>query len=135
MRARRRMIRRQPQLADIGNQALRREFPETRHAYNRAHRRWAGADPSCGGYSFGAVPRRALFLPCRTARSRAVRRLEDFVLSGLLRQVLKRPAIDIEMTVGLAIDLYERMDQGALSFSQAKAKSGLLNVLVARVIH
>jgi DNA-binding transcriptional LysR family regulator len=54
---------------------------------------------------------------------------EDFALSGLLPQVLrafaaKHPAVDLEMTVGLAADLYERMDQGALDLIFAKRRAG-----------
>jgi DNA-binding transcriptional LysR family regulator len=54
---------------------------------------------------------------------------EDFALSSLLPQVLrafsaKHPAIDIEMTVGLAADLYDRMDEGALDLIFAKRRSG-----------
>lgn len=54
---------------------------------------------------------------------------EDFALSPLLPRVLrafasKYPAVDLEMTVGLAVDLYERMDQGALDLIFAKRRAG-----------
>jgi DNA-binding transcriptional LysR family regulator len=54
---------------------------------------------------------------------------EDFALSSLLPQVLrafsqKYPAVDIEMTVGLAADLYRRMDEGALDLIFAKRRAG-----------
>jgi len=54
---------------------------------------------------------------------------EDFALSSLLPQVLrafstKHPSIDIEMTVGLAADLYQRMDEGALDLIFAKRRAG-----------
>jgi DNA-binding transcriptional LysR family regulator len=54
---------------------------------------------------------------------------EDFALSSLLPQVLRafsarRPAIDIEMTVGLAADLYEKMDEGGLDLLFAKRRAG-----------
>jgi DNA-binding transcriptional LysR family regulator len=54
---------------------------------------------------------------------------EDFALSSLLPQVLrafsqKHPAVDIEMTVGLAADLYQRMDEGALDLIFAKRRAG-----------
>jgi DNA-binding transcriptional LysR family regulator len=54
---------------------------------------------------------------------------EDIALSSLLPQVLrafssKHPAIDIEMTVGLAADLYGRMDEGALDLIFAKRRAG-----------
>jgi DNA-binding transcriptional LysR family regulator len=54
---------------------------------------------------------------------------EDFALSPLLPQVLRafasrHPAVDLEMTVGLAADLYERMDQGSLDLIFAKRRAG-----------
>ncbi len=54
---------------------------------------------------------------------------EDVALSELLPQVLRAfskryPAVDIELTVGLAADLYERMDQGALDLIFAKRRAG-----------
>jgi DNA-binding transcriptional LysR family regulator len=53
---------------------------------------------------------------------------EDIALSSLLPQVLrafssKHPAIDIELTVGLAADLYSRMDEGALDLIFAKRRA------------
>jgi len=54
---------------------------------------------------------------------------EDFALSSLLPQVLrafaaKHPAVDLEMTVGLAADLYARMDEGGLDLIFAKRRAG-----------
>lgn len=54
---------------------------------------------------------------------------EDFALSSLLPEVLrafaaKHPAVDIEMTVGLAADLYQYMDEGALDLIFAKRRTG-----------
>jgi len=54
---------------------------------------------------------------------------EDFALSSLLPRVLRafsssHPAVDLEMTVGLAADLYERMDEGALDLIFAKRRRG-----------
>lgn len=54
---------------------------------------------------------------------------EDFALSSLLPQVLRafaarHPGVDLEMTVGLAADLYERLDQGALDLIFAKRRAG-----------
>lgn len=54
---------------------------------------------------------------------------EDFALSSLLPQVLrafagKHPAVDIEMTVGLAADLYQHMDESALDLIFAKRRAG-----------
>ena len=54
---------------------------------------------------------------------------EDFALSSLLPQVLRafasrHPQVDIEMTVGLAADLYSGMDEGALDLIFAKRRAG-----------
>ena len=54
---------------------------------------------------------------------------EDFALSSLLPQVLRafasnHPAVDLEMAVGPAADLYERMDAGALDLIFAKRRAG-----------
>ena len=54
---------------------------------------------------------------------------EDFALSSLLPQVLRafasrHPQVDIEMTVGLAADLYSGMDEGVLDLIFAKRRAG-----------
>lgn len=54
---------------------------------------------------------------------------EDFALSSLLPKVLRdfaarHPAVDLEMVVGLAADLYERLDDGGLDLIFAKRRAG-----------
>jgi len=54
---------------------------------------------------------------------------EDFALSSLLPQVLRdftrrNPSVDLEMTVGLAEALYERLDDGGLDLLFAKRRPG-----------
>jgi len=54
---------------------------------------------------------------------------EDFALSDLLPQVLRafrrsHPSVDLEMTVGLAAPLYDRLDDGGLDLLFAKRRKG-----------
>lgn len=54
---------------------------------------------------------------------------EDFALSSLLPQVLRdftrrNPSVDLEMTVGLAEALYDRLDDGGLDLLFAKRRPG-----------
>jgi DNA-binding transcriptional LysR family regulator len=54
---------------------------------------------------------------------------DDFALSSLLPQVLRafssrHPAVDLEMRVGFAADLYQAMDEGALDLIFAKRRVG-----------
>ena len=72
---------------------------------------------------------RTLLLQRGAARPRAARRVGGFRAVEPAAQVLrafaaKHPAVDLEMTVGLAADLYERMDEGALDLIFAKRRAG-----------
>jgi DNA-binding transcriptional LysR family regulator len=54
---------------------------------------------------------------------------DDFALSSLLPQVLRafssrHPAVDLEMRVGFAADLYQAMDEGVLDLIFAKRRVG-----------
>jgi DNA-binding transcriptional LysR family regulator len=92
----------------VDGQALTVLAGEILAAYSRAERYFSNAELR-GRVRFGAS--------------------EDFALSSLLPQVLRafssrHPQVDIEMTVGLAADLYGRMDEGALDLIFAKRRAG-----------
>src|ERR1700728_1226349 len=92
----------------IDGQALTVLAGEILAAYSRAERYFSNAELR-GRVRFGAS--------------------EDFALSSLLPQVLRafasrHPQVDIEMTVGLAADLYSGMDEGALDLIFAKRRAG-----------
>ena len=92
----------------VDGQALTVLAGEILAAYSRAERYFSNAELR-GRVRFGAS--------------------EDFALSSLLPQVLRavssrHPGVDIEMMVGLAADLYERMDEGALDLIFAKRRAG-----------
>jgi DNA-binding transcriptional LysR family regulator len=91
-------------LLTVDGQALTVLAGEILSAYSRAERYFSNAELR-GRVRFGAS--------------------EDFALSSLLPRVLRafssrHPGVDIEMTVGLAADLYEGMDEGALDLIFAK---------------
>ena len=90
----------------VDGQALTVLAGEIFAAYSRAERYFSNAELR-GRVRFGAS--------------------EDFALSSLLPQVLRafssrHPGVDIEMTVGLAADLYGHMDEGALDLIFAKRR-------------
>ena len=92
----------------VDGQALTVLAGEILAAYSRAERYFSNAELR-GRVRFGAS--------------------EDFALSSLLPQVLRafssrHPQVDIEMTVGLAADLYGHMDEGALDLIFAKRRAG-----------
>jgi DNA-binding transcriptional LysR family regulator len=92
----------------VDGQALTGLAGEILAAYSRAERYFSNAELR-GRVRFGAS--------------------EDFALSSLLPQVLRafasrHPQVDIEMTVGLAADLYQGMDEGALDLIFAKRRAG-----------
>ncbi len=92
----------------VDGQALTVLAGEILAAYSRAERYFSNAELR-GRVRFGAS--------------------EDFALSSLLPQVLRafssrHPGVDIEMTVGLAADLYGHMDEGALDLIFAKRRAG-----------
>jgi DNA-binding transcriptional LysR family regulator len=92
----------------VDGQALTVLAGEILAAYSRAERYFSNAELR-GRVRFGAS--------------------EDFALSSLLPQVLRafssrHPGVDIEMTVGLAAELYERMDEGGLDLIFAKRRAG-----------
>ena len=92
----------------VDGQALTVLAGEILAAYSRAERYFSNAELR-GRVRFGAS--------------------EDFALSSLLPQVLRafssrHPQVDIEMTVGLAADLYSGMDEGALDLIFAKRRAG-----------
>ena len=92
----------------VDGQALTVLAGEILAAYSRAERYFSNAELR-GRVRFGAS--------------------EDFALSSLLPQVLRafasrHPQVDIEMTVGLAADLYQGMDEGALDLIFAKRRAG-----------
>ena len=92
----------------VDGQALTLLAGEILAAYSRAERYFSNAELR-GRVRFGAS--------------------EDFALSSLLPQVLRafssrHPGVDIEMTVGLAADLYGYMDEGALDLIFAKRRAG-----------
>ena len=92
----------------VDGQALTVLAGEILAAYSRAQRYFSNAELR-GRVRFGAS--------------------EDFALSSLLPQVLRafssrHPGVDIEMTVGLAADLYAGMDEGALDLIFVKRRAG-----------
>ena len=92
----------------VDGQALTVLAGEILAAYSRAERYFSNAELR-GRVRFGAS--------------------EDFALSSLLPQVLRafasrHPQVDIEMTVGLAADLYQGMDEGSLDLIFAKRRAG-----------
>ena len=92
----------------VDGQALTVLAGEILAAYSRAERYFSNAELR-GRVRFGAS--------------------EDFALSSLLPQVLRafssrHPQVDLEMTVGLAADLYQGMDEGALDLIFAKRRAG-----------